>query len=91
MMDPLLFVLLCLATFRLTRLFTDDAITLPLRSRLEARRFVGYLVTCRWCLSIWLGIPLAVVATLWGDHSVIVAVLAGLSASAVTGLLSRWD
>ena len=56
---PLLLVVLgALATARLTRLLTADRLTLPLRRRLLQGVQEGgqheYLLTCRWCLSMWI-------------------------------------
>lgn len=89
-MDALTALLVALATYRLTRLVTTDSITLPLRIRLEARPFVGALVTCPWCLSVWLAPAVAGVAVAWPDNRVILAGLVALSASAVTGMLARF-
>ena len=53
-----------LATHRLTKLVLDDRLTAPLRDRLF-KRFppestkIGYLFTCPWCTSIWLGAGVA--------------------------------
>lgn len=49
-----------LATHRLTKLVLDDKLTAPLRDRLFERfppesTKIGYLFTCPWCTSIWLG------------------------------------
>lgn len=90
-MPATLIVLVCLATFRLTRLLTDDAISLPIRERLEPRPMLGYLVTCRWCASIWAGALLAGLAAALPESQILWAALLALSASAVAGLLSRLD
>lgn len=49
-----------LATHRLTKLVLDDQLTAPVRDWVfkrfppESTR-LGYLLTCPWCASIWLG------------------------------------
>ena len=87
-MDWLTLVLVVLATYRLTRLITADRITEPLREWVNGRsEWAGYLVTCDWCLSIWIGPLVVIPAVLW-PSTMVTVVVAALSASAVTGLLS---
>lgn len=52
------------ATARLTRLIAADRIMLPFRAAIVRRSpptggWLGYLVHCRWCVSLWLSIPIA--------------------------------
>lgn len=89
-MPALLVLLTVLATYRLTRLVTADSISLPLRIRLESRPFIGALVSCSWCLSVWLSPVVAAVAVLWPENRAVWVVLLALSASAVTGMLARF-
>lgn len=66
---PALAVLvLALAVHRVTRLLVADKITEPLRQRLGVTRdgtyrpWLGYLVTCPWCVGMWVaaaGVPAA--------------------------------
>lgn len=86
------FVLDALATHRLTRLVTTDAITEPIRKRIwnkydPSETKVGYLFTCNWCTSIWVGFGVAtartVAPTAWRYVSY------ALAASSVTGLLEE--
>ena len=51
------YIILVLASYRLTRLLTTDAIFEPLREKIwkkfpPSTKF-GYLFTCNWCMSIW--------------------------------------
>lgn len=88
-MTALLLVLAALATYRLTRLVTADRITEPIRSRIEDRsEFAGYLVTCDWCLSIWIAPLPATAVVLWPDNRVVLVALVALSLSALTGIAS---
>lgn len=81
-------VLASLATYRVTRLVTADKITERLREAVTARSdFFGYLVTCDWCLSIWIA-PWVAGAVLFVDHDVITLALVALSLSAITGVMS---
>jgi hypothetical protein len=92
-MDWFEFVILALATFRLTRLITRDVITESLRNRVwkkyppESSK-VGYLFTCEWCMSIWTA------SLLYGCFiitSVTVIVVVPLALSAVAGLLTAYE
>ena len=88
-MSVLLVVLAMLSTYRLTRLVTADRITQALRAWVVSRnRTLGYLVTCDWCLSIWVAPIPAAAVVLWPDSQAVWAALIALSASAVTGVFS---
>ena len=88
-MSSLWFVVAVLATYRLTRLVTADEITKHLRGWVVDRsEWFGYLVTCDWCLSIWVA-PIPTVSLLiWGDVLAVQVGLVALAMSALTGLLS---
>jgi hypothetical protein len=88
-MSWLMLLLVVVATYRLTRLVTADRILDGFRAWAErSNSTVGYLVTCDWCLSIWVA-PLPTAAVLlWPDNRLVLGVLVGLVASAGTGLLS---
>jgi hypothetical protein len=89
-MNPALLTLLAgLATYRLTRLVTADRIFQAPRAWVVQRyRRLGYLVTCDWCLSIWVAPAPAVAVILWPDNRAVLVGLVALSASAFTGLAS---
>ena len=95
-MNWLIVLLVVVATYRLTRVFTADRIMDRFRAWAErTNSTIGYLITCDWCLSIWLApIPTALVIVFPGNRLVVGGLLA-LSASAGTGLISllerRWD
>lgn len=70
----LLAVLGAFATARLTRLVAADRVLLPFRAAV-VRRFgpssaLGYLVHCRWCVSLWLSAPVAA-AVVWLWHALL--------------------
>lgn len=51
------YVIMFLASYRLTRLLTTDVILEPLREKVW-KKFppstkLGYVFTCDWCMSIW--------------------------------------
>lgn len=92
-MRMMLIVSLFVATFavaRVTRFIVDDQLSIGFR-RWVLRKWgddsrMGYLVTCPWCVSVWIALPIMPVATLWPTVWVIAA-LSIPAASMVTGLL----
>lgn len=85
----MIWLLAFLACYRLTRLITADIITQPLREQVADRSpFFGYLVSCDWCLSIWLAPVIAIPVVMFPDNRLILIVLVWLALSAVAGLLS---
>lgn len=63
------FVIDALATHRLTKLAIDDEITAPLREKVWERyppheHNIGYVLTCPWCSSMWIGLGVAVARTI---------------------------
>lgn len=93
-MTPIEFIILGLAVFRLTRLFTRDTILSGPRDRFF-KRFpphssqLGYLLTCEWCLSIWLGSLFYLSSTIAPAPTRVIATI--LALSAVTGLLAAYE
>lgn len=47
-----------------------------------------YLVTCDWCASFWIAVPIAGVTVLWGDNRLVLIGLLALAASQITGILA---
>lgn len=88
-MSALELVVIGLATYRLTRLVTADRIMDWVRAWVEVRSaWAGYLVTCDWCLSVWVAPPVAWAMIVHGGNRVVFVGLVALAASALTGLLS---
>lgn len=80
-----------LATYRLTRLIVEDEIAAPVRNRVweqfdPADSKVGYLLTCPWCVSIWVGA--AVVAARRVSPATWEPVARMLTTSAVSGMIA---
>ncbi len=89
--DLFTFVILALATLRLSRLFTTDQITEPLRN-LIWKRFppstqLGYLFTCNWCMSIWFASLVTICYTIVPSATLPPCLV--LALSAVAGLISN--
>jgi hypothetical protein len=89
-------LLVALATYRLTRLVTTDTLTAPAREWVQARYDrLGYLVGCDWCSSMWLA-PGPVLLGVLAPDSAWTLVLLGIPAtSAVVGIMAtlvgRWE
>jgi hypothetical protein len=82
------FVVAGLACYRLTRLVTTDTIFTPVRELVADRPRLGYLVNCDWCVSVWVGLPVAWLVFGFGESVWVWVVLGWFGLSAVTGLLS---
>lgn len=92
-MTVLEFVIIGLATYRLTRLVTTDTIFETLRERFWKKHppqssKLGYLITCDWCMSIW--VASVVVASVM-IIPVLVYVYAVFAVSAIAGLLTAYE
>lgn len=102
MANAALLVLYALATTRVTGLITADKITSKWRAALVRRLlpespsvrvsswgwFVGTLITCSWCVSIYVGTIAAIVWYTVGDWPPLVVAVAALSFSQIAGMLS---
>lgn len=87
----LLVLLAVLAVARLTHLVTTDYILDRPRAWIGAHAptSIAYLITCPWCLSIWLGGGVAVATYEWHTHWYVQIPLLGLAASYVTGYFEQ--
>lgn len=92
-MTALELVIYGLATYRLTRLITRDSISAPIRERVWKKRppeksKIGYLLTCEWCMSIWVASLLLISSMITSATDIAATVLA---LSAVAGLLTAYE
>ena len=89
--DPFTFIILALATFRLSRLITTDYITEPFRNfiwkRFPPSTQLGYLLTCNWCTSIWFASLITICYTIVPTATLVPCLI--LALSAVAGLISN--
>ena len=87
----LLVVLALIASWRLARLVAVDEITRPLRewiiSKAGPESQIAYGITCSWCASIWLSIPVAALVVYFPDNRGVWLGLIALAGSAVAGLM----
>lgn len=92
-MNLITLLVAALATARLTRLITTDRITerprLWLLMRLDPEGLGSYLITCSWCVSVYVGAGAA--ALLWTGPSWTVWPLAALAFSYTAGWLASWE
>jgi len=89
--DLLIFVMISLATARLTRLITTDQILSPLRDRVWKKHppessKIGYLLTCDWCTSIWVSSALVLMSII--STTLVVAVASILAASLIASVIT---
>lgn len=88
-LDLVHFLVLALACFRLTRLVTTDVVFNRPREWFW-RRFppestmLGYLSTCDWCASVWVGSLLAISYTIFPSATLLASLPFALSAVAGT-------
>jgi hypothetical protein len=93
-MTLLQFLLLGLGTYRVTRLITRDTITASIRNAFwskfppESSR-LGYLSTCEWCFSVWVGSGFVISAIIIPSVTYIVATV--FAVSAIAGLLTAYE
>jgi hypothetical protein len=84
-------VILSLAAFRLTRFVTTDTIFNRQRSFIW-RKFppestkLGYLITCPWCIGVWLSSLVYLSYIIFPEQTI--AVCSVLCISAIVGLVS---
>lgn len=86
--------LLGLATYRLTRLITRDEIFSNFRDWVWEKRppdssKLGYLLTCEWCMSIWVASLLQISRMIIPIPTNIVVTV--LALSAIAGLLTAHE
>jgi len=90
-------MLAAFATYRITRFITADALFEPVRERLETLcedrgwHRLTYLLSCDWCLSIWIAPVPASVIMFWPDNRALILGLIILTLSALTGLASTLE
>lgn len=103
MPSVLWFAVWVLAVARVTGLATADRVGAPARAWLVAlttrwrRTHAATVYTfgspdddidgCSWCVSMWIGLVSAAPFLLWHEHLAVRALIAGLAASQITGII----
>ncbi len=93
-MSALVFLLSLGTVCRVTRFITKDALAARFRSRV-ADRFgddsqQAYLVSCGWCVSVWVAAAVTALAYWAGDETWYQAGAMVLTLSYLTGLAGNW-
>jgi hypothetical protein len=88
------FIILALATYRVTRFLTTDHLFNGPREKIFNRfnpseSKIGYLFTCEWCMSIWVGLGFVFWYTISEEITCFFAIAFALSA--VASLLSAYE
>lgn len=85
-------IVLALAVFRITRLLIEDEIfDTPrdwLYAKFRGKPLLTYLLTCYWCLSMYVAVVVVGLYLLIPIPTLIVCVV--LALSAVVGLIDKW-
>jgi hypothetical protein len=93
--DLLPFLLLVLATARLTKLVVDDRISMPLRQWVMRKNgdngWFTFLVHCPWCTGFWVAAGIAPLYWFFGNTPYFVIPCLALALSHVVGLLAKLD
>jgi hypothetical protein len=92
------FVVLVLATARLTRFICKDDITTPVRLALDRKlgeqSFISRLIWCHWCVAVWISLGTSSMAMqavyAWGGVSPKVAVLSWLLLIPANAYAASW-
>jgi len=93
-MNTLDFIVLALATYRVTRFLTTDHLFEGPREKIfnrynPSQSKIGYLFTCEWCMSIWVGLGFVFWYTINQEITRFFAVAFALSA--IASLLSAYE
>ena len=90
-----MYVIYLLAFARLVVLITSDMITARWRDDAitalgeRGHGLLAYMLTCPWCVSIWLAIPAAPIIYAYGHHWWLFVPALWMALSAAAGILGR--
>jgi hypothetical protein len=91
LLEPLTFVILALAAFRVTRVITTDVVFEAVREKIWKKfppsKGFGYLITCDWCTGFYVSIAFVLAYLLVPVIVYVVSLV--LSISAIIGLLAN--
>ncbi|MBP2703509.1 DUF1360 domain-containing protein [Microbispora sp. RL4-1S] len=86
------FLLALGVVLRVVRFINSDVLFAPVREAVE-RRYgdaskISYLLSCPWCASPYVAVPVMAAAYAWGEHPLFVVFAAAATASYLVGLIS---
>jgi hypothetical protein len=86
-MSLLNFTILTLFVYRVTRAIVFDEVFSPLREWVWSHKapedsYVGYFITCPWCVSLWVALPVVFSYALFPSITLLVGCIFALSALA---------
>lgn len=88
--DVVWLVVFAAATARATRLITADYLFERFRVWADGRsQWLGYLVSCDWCLSLWFAVPAAIGWAVYRENVVVQVVAVALTFSLIAGRLAN--
>lgn len=84
-------IILALATFRITRFVVIDELFAPVRdwiwkAKSPSDSYIGYFLTCPWCVSLWVSLPLVFLYALNPSLTILIGCIFALSA--ISGLIA---
>jgi hypothetical protein len=89
-LDLLVFAILALAVYRLSRLVIIDVVFEKVRDKIWSKyppsHGIGYLITCYWCTSVWVASVVTICYTM--VPTVTVYICLPFALSAVAGLIA---
>jgi hypothetical protein len=90
-LDPLTFIIIALAAFRVTRVITTDTVFEVVREKIWKKfppsKGFGYLITCDWCTGFYVSIAFILAYLLVPVIVYVVSLV--LSISAIIGILAN--
>jgi hypothetical protein len=90
-MSPVELAILCLGTYRATRLVTDDEFPPIFKARMWVKKkfgeehWIAELVSCRWCAGVW--VSAGMLALRHFAHAIWLPITSVLALGAVAALL----
>jgi hypothetical protein len=90
--EPMIYIILTLATYRITRFAVKDVIFSKIRDKIwkkwdPATTKIGYLFTCYWCFSIWAAMLVVGAFILAPTVTIVVSLV--LSISSIVGYVAE--
>lgn len=88
-MELVLLLVYLLTVYRLTRLVIEDEIADKPRdwvySKIKPGGMLAYMLSCPWCVSFWLAIPLSIIYIMFPPAMMVIGL--PLAGSAIAGLI----